>query len=77
MTPEQMYDFYADPANREPASTDKPIRRPARLSPPVTVRFSADELDAIKATAEADDCALSAWIRRACTRELARERASA
>lgn len=70
MSPDEEYEFYADPANQVPQGP--PRRRKPRLSEPIPVRFSPDQLAAIKARAEADDRSVSAWIRRAVAHELDR-----
>lgn len=70
MTPDEEYEFYADPANQEP--TGKPRRRAPRLTSPIPVRFPADVLDEVKRRADADDRSVSAWIRRAVEHELNR-----
>jgi hypothetical protein len=70
MTPDEEYEFYADPANQEPVG--KPRRRTARLTAPIPVRFPADVLDEVKRRAEADDRSVSSWIRRAVAHELNR-----
>lgn len=70
MTPEEEYEFYADPTNQEPAG--RPRRRKARLATPVPVRFPADLLEEVRRRAEADDRSVSSWIRRAVEHELNR-----
>lgn len=70
MTPEQEYDFYADPRNQEPQGPARRRKRP--MSAPVPVRFPADLLEEVKRAAEADDRSVSAWIRRAVEHELSR-----
>lgn len=70
MTPEQEYEFYADPRNQEPQGP--PRRRRPPLSTPVPVRFPADLLEQVKRAAEADDRSVSSWIRRAVEHELYR-----
>lgn len=70
MTPDEEYEFYAQPANQEPQGS--PRRRNRRLSAPIPVRFTDEQLDAIRQRAEADDRSVSAWIRRAVERELDR-----
>lgn len=47
MTPEQEHAFYADPANQVPHGL--PVRRKAKLSEPVPVRFPQDLLAEIRA----------------------------
>ena len=70
MTPEQEYDFYAQPENQEPQGP--PRRRSKRLTTPVPVRFSPELLDEVKKRAAADDRSVSAWIRRAVEHEITR-----
>jgi hypothetical protein len=70
MTPDEEYEFYADPANQVPSG--KPRRRRAKLTTPIPVRFPADMLDEVKRRAEADDRSVSSWIRRAVEHELNR-----
>jgi len=69
MTPEQEHAFYADPANQMPQGP--PVRRKAKLSEPVPVRFPKELLTEIRSRA-ADDRSVSNWIRRAVEHELAR-----
>jgi len=68
MTPEQEYEFYAQPENQEPEGPAR--RRQGRLSAVVPVRFPPDLLDEIRYRADADDRSLSSWIRRAVEHEL-------
>ena len=68
MTADEEYDFYARPENQE--LLGPPRRRKRPLSAPIPVRFSEEQLAAIKQRAEADDRSVSAWIRRAVEREL-------
>lgn len=70
MTPEEEYEFYANPANQMPAG--KPRRRTAKLTSPIPVRFPDDVLDEVRKRAEADDRSVSSWIRRAVEHELNR-----
>ena len=72
MTPEQENAFYADPDNQEPQGP--PVRRKAKLSEPVPVRFPEDLLQEVRDRAAADDRSESNWIRRAVEHELARGR---
>lgn len=68
MSPEQEYEFYAQPDNQQPAG---PARRRRRtLSDPVPVRLPADVLEQARRAAEEDDRSLSSWIRRAVEHEL-------
>jgi len=71
MTPEEEYNFYAQPENQEPQGPSR-RRRTSRLTEVVPVRFPAALLDEIRRRAEADDRSLSAWIRRAVEHELRR-----
>lgn len=70
MTPDEEYEFYSREENQEPQG--KPRRRSRRLSAPIPVRFTAEQLEAIRQRAEADDRSVSAWIRRAVEQELDR-----
>ena len=70
MSPDQENAFYADPANQEPQGP--PVRRRAKLSEPVPVRFPVDLLKEVRSRAAADDRSVSNWIRRAVEHELAR-----
>ncbi len=70
MTPDEEYEFYARPENQAPQGA--PRRRAGRLSAPIPVRFTDEQLDAIRQRAEADDRSVSAWIRRAVEHELGR-----
>lgn len=67
MTPNEEYDFYAQPENQQPQG---PPRR--RLTATVPVRFPADVLEQIRAAAAAEDRSVSSWIRRAVEHELGR-----
>lgn len=68
MTPEEEYEFYARPENREPQGP--PRRRRPRMSEMVPVRFTPEVLDEIRQRADADDRSVSSWIRRAVEHEL-------
>lgn len=72
MTPDEENAFYADPANQDPQGP--PVRRKAKLSEPVPVRFPADLLREVRDHAAADDRSVSNWIRRAVEHELDRTR---
>ena len=74
MTPEQENAFYADPHNQAPQGP--PVRRKAKLSEPVPVRFPEELLLELRERAAADDRSVSNWIRRAVENELARTRGS-
>lgn len=70
MTPDEEYDFYADPANQEPQGA--PVRRRTRLSDPVPVRLPKDVLEEVRARARADHRSVSSWVRIAIEHELGR-----
>lgn len=70
MTPDEEYESYACPENQEPQGS--PRRRNRRLTAPIPVRFTDEQLDAICQRAETDDRSVSAWIRRAVEHELDR-----
>ena len=69
MTPDQEYEFYAQPENQEPQGP--PIRPRGRMSVPIPVRLPPELLERVRKAAEDDDRSLSAWIRRAVEHELA------
>jgi predicted HicB family RNase H-like nuclease len=69
MTPEEEYDYYAQPENQELQGPPR-RRRSSRLTEVVPVRFPAALLEEIRRRADADDRSLSAWIRRAVEHEL-------
>ena len=68
MTPDEEYEFYAQPENQEPQGPAR--RRTARLSTIVPVRFPPELLAEVRRRADADDRSLSSWIRRAVEHEL-------
>lgn len=70
MTPDEEYEFYADPANLMPVG--KPRRRRAKLTAPIPVRFPEATMEEIKKRADADNRSVSSWIRRAVEHELNR-----
>ncbi len=72
MTPDDESAFYADPDKHVPQG--RPVRRKAKLSEPVPVRFPADLLREVRDHAAADDRSVSNWIRRAVEHELDRTR---
>src|SRR5260370_41118357 len=61
MTPDQEFDFYAQPENQEPQGPAR-RRHASRLGTPVPVRFPPDLLEQARPPAEADDRSLSAWV---------------
>lgn len=70
MTPDEEYEFYSRPENRE--LRGKPRRRSATLTAPIPVRFPQATMEEIKKRADADDRSVSSWIRRAVEHELHR-----
>jgi len=70
MTPDEEFDFYAEPQNQEPQGTAR--RRAARLTAPIPVRFPPELLEEIRRRAGEDDRSVSSWIRRAVEHELQR-----
>ncbi len=76
MSDAEAFEYYEDPAKREPAS-GSPRRRPARpLTQHVPVRFPAETIEQVRTLAEADGMTVSAWIRRAVERALVRRGAA-
>jgi hypothetical protein len=71
MTPDEEYDFYAQPENQEPQGPSR-RRRGARLTAPIPVRFPPELLEEIRRRAGEDDRSVSSWIRRAVEHELQR-----
>ncbi len=70
MTDAEAFEYYEDPAKREPAP-GSPRRRPARpLTQHVPVRFPAETIEQVRTLAEADGMTVSAWIRLAVERSL-------
>jgi len=69
-TPQQANAFYADPDNQTPQGP--PVRRKAKLSEPVPVRFPEELLSEVRHRAAPDDRSVSNWIRRAVEHELTR-----
>ena len=66
----EAFEYYEDPARREPA-TGRPRRCPDRaLTQHVPVRFPATTIEAVRALAEADGMTVSAWIRRSVERAI-------
>jgi len=72
MTPDEENAFYANPDNQMPQGP--PVRRRAKLSEPVPVRFPEKRLREVRDHAAADDRSVSNWIRRAVEHELDRTR---
>ena len=72
MTPDQEFDFYAQPENQEPQGPAR-RRHASRLGTPVPVRFPPPELlEEARRAADADERSLSSWIRWAVEHELRR-----
>jgi len=70
MSPDEEYDFYAQPENQQPQGL--PRRRSGRLTTPIPVRFPPELLEEIRRRAGEDDRSVSSWIRRAVEHELQR-----
>lgn len=70
MTPDEEYDFYAQPENQVPQGP--PRRRTSRLSEAIPVRFPPELAEEIRRRAIDDDRSVSSWIRRAVEHELQR-----
>ncbi len=63
MSDEEAHEFYADPANQEPAGEPRALpRRP--LSTHVPVRFRPETIALIKELAAREDTTVSGWIRK-------------
>lgn len=61
----EAFEYYDDPAHREPPP-GRPRRRADRaLTEHVPVRFPAATIEAVRKLADADGMTVSAWIRRA------------
>ncbi len=73
MNDAEAFEFYEDPANREPAPGPPRRRRARPLTQHVPVRFPAETIEQVRTLAETDGMTVSAWIRRAVERTL-RER---
>jgi hypothetical protein len=70
------FDYYEDPAKREPAPGTPPRRPDRPLTQHVPVRFPAETIEQVRRLAETDGMTVSAWIRRAVERTL-RQRGAA
>lgn len=68
MTPDQEYDFYADPENQRPQGA--PVRR--RLGAPIPVRLPDDVREQVQQRALVEGRSVSNWIRQAIEHELRR-----
>lgn len=69
MTPQEEYEFYAEPQNQEPVGPARRRKR-ANLTEVVPVRFQPETLKEVRRLAEADDRSVSSWIRRAVEHEV-------
>ncbi len=58
------FEYYDDPANREPATGGARRRRARTLARHVPVRFPAATIQAVRPLAQTDGMTVSAWIRR-------------
>lgn len=67
------FEYYDDPAHREPAAGEARRRRDQALARDVPVRFPADTIEAVRPLARADRMTVGAWIRR-CVDSAIRER---
>jgi hypothetical protein len=67
------FEYFDEPAHREPAAGEPRRRRARRLAQHVPVRFPADTIEAVRLMAQTDGMTVSAWIRRAVSSAL-RER---
>lgn len=70
MTPDEEYEYYAQPENQAPKGP--PRRRTSRLSEAIPVRFPPELVEEIRRRATDDDRSVSSWIRRAVEHELQR-----
>src|SRR5260370_27851436 len=68
MTPDQEFDFYAQPENQEPQGPPR-RRHASRLGTPVPLRFPPALLEHARRAADADDRSLSPSIRQAASPE--------
>ncbi len=76
-TPQEEYDFYADPANQVPVDpTPHRRRRHGPMSSPIPTRYPTDLLEAIREHADSSHVSLSTWIRQAAYEKLQREKSA-
>lgn len=73
MTDEEAFEFYNDPANREPDPNGRIVRRKP-LGDSIPVRFPTDLLEHVRAVAAADGLTVSEWVRQAVADSLAQRR---
>jgi hypothetical protein len=59
------FEYYDDPAHREPAAGEPRRRRRRTLARYVHIRFPADTIESVRPLARADGMTASDWIRRA------------
>jgi hypothetical protein len=59
------FEYYDDPAHREPAAGAARHRRGRVLARHVPVRFPAETIESVRPLAQTDGMTVSAWIRRA------------
>lgn len=69
----EAFEYYEDPARREPPPGRPRRHRDRALTEHVPVRFPAATIKAVRALAEADGLTVSAWIRRAVERAIGRQ----
>jgi hypothetical protein len=71
MTDDEAYEFYADPANCEPAGPGRKPRRGQRLASMTSVRFAPEVIEAVRQRAFSEGVTVGFWIRRLVDREIA------
>lgn len=59
------FEYYDDPAHREPAAGAARRGRARTLTRHVPVRFPANTIEAVRPLAQTDGMTVSAWVRRA------------
>lgn len=64
MTDEEAFEFYNDPANRQPDPNGRIVRRKP-LGDSIPVRFPTSTLEQIRTVADADGVTVSEWVRQA------------
>lgn len=72
MSPQEEFDFYADPANRRLTGAPVRRRRPP-LGAPVPARFPEELLEAMREEAIRSDRSVSSWLREAAREKLQRD----
>lgn len=59
------FEYYDDPARREPAPGSQRRLRSRVLTQQVPIRFPAETIEVVREVAEKDGMTVSSWIRRA------------